>query len=217
AAELRGELTALGAEVTVATCDVSDRTSLAALLARVPAEHPLTAVVHTAGVLSDGIVPSMTPERLAEALRPKADAVVALHELTRDLDLTRFVVFSSVAGTFGGAGQANYSAANAFLDAFARHRRDLGLPAVSLAWGTWLPDAGMTAELTGADRERHARTGMVPLGPDRGMRLLDAGSESDRAALLPMDLDQAALRTHHDALPALLRPLAKAPTRRRAG
>ncbi|MEV6618815.1 SDR family NAD(P)-dependent oxidoreductase [Streptomyces sp. NPDC051051] len=216
AAELRAELSALGAEVTVAACDIADRTALASLLSGIPADRPLTAVVHTAGVLADGVLSSMTPARFAEALRPKADAVVALHELTRDLDLARFVVFSSVAGTFGGAGQANYSAANAFLDAFAAHRRALGLPAVSLAWGTWLPDAGMTGELTDADRERHARTGMVPLGPERGMRLLDAASASDRAALLPMDLDAAALREHHDVLPVLLRGLVRTPVRRRA-
>jgi acyl transferase domain-containing protein/D-arabinose 1-dehydrogenase-like Zn-dependent alcohol dehydrogenase/acyl carrier protein len=216
AAELRAELAALGAEVTVAACDTADRTALASLLSGIPADRPLTAVVHTAGVLADGVLSSMTPARLAEALRPKADAVVNLHELTRDLDLARFVVFSSVAGTFGGAGQANYSAANAFLDAFAHHRRALGLPAVSLAWGTWLPDAGMTGELSAADRERHARTGMVPLSPERGMRLLDAASVSDRAALLPMDLDPAALREHHDVLPVLLRGLVRTPARRRA-
>ncbi|WSD11653.1 SDR family NAD(P)-dependent oxidoreductase [Streptomyces hirsutus] len=217
AAELRAELAGLGAEVTIAACDVADRTALAALLEGIPADRPLTAVVHTAGVLADGVLSSMTPQRLAEALRPKADAVVALHELTRDLDLARFVVFSSVAGTFGGAGQANYSAANAFLDAFAHHRRAQGLPAVSLAWGTWLPDAGMTGELTDADRERHARTGMVPLDAAQGMRLLDAAADSDRAALLPMDLDPAALREHHDVLPVLMRGPVRIPARRRAG
>ncbi|MDX3692650.1 SDR family NAD(P)-dependent oxidoreductase [Streptomyces europaeiscabiei] len=217
AAALRAELAALGAEVTVAACDIADRTALASLLAGIPADRPLTAVVHSAGVLADGVLSSMSPQRLAEALRPKADAVAALHDLTRDLDLARFVVFSSVAGTFGGAGQANYSAANAFLDAFAHHRRAQGLPAVSLAWGTWLPDAGMTGELSDADRERHARTGMVPLSPGQGMRLLDAAADSDRAALLPMDIDPAALREHHDVLPVLLRGLVRTPARRRAG
>ncbi|MEU5637021.1 type I polyketide synthase, partial [Streptomyces rishiriensis] len=216
AAELRDELARLGADVTVAACDVADRTALAALLAGIPADRALTAVIHTAGVLADGVLSSMTPDRLDEALRPKADAVVALHELTRDLDLARFVVFSSVAGTFGGAGQANYSAANAFLDAFAHHRRAQGLPAVSLAWGTWLPEAGMTGELGDADRERHARTGMTPLDATAGMRLLDAAAGSDRAALLPMDLDPAALREHHDVLPVLLRGLVRTPARRRA-
>ncbi|MGW6293291.1 SDR family NAD(P)-dependent oxidoreductase, partial [Streptomyces sp. NPDC055058] len=216
AAELRAELAELGAEVTVAACDVADRTALATLLAGIPADRPLTAVVHTAGLLADGVLSSMTPERFAEALRPKADAVVALHELTRDLDLARFVVFSSVAGTFGGAGQANYSAANAFLDAFAHHRRAQGLPAVSLAWGTWLPEAGMTGELSDADRERHARTGMVPLDAAHGMRLLDTAADTDRAALLPMHLDPAALREHHDLLPVLLRGLVRTPARRRA-
>ncbi|MET9498163.1 type I polyketide synthase [Streptomyces sp. NPDC006552] len=216
AAELRAELAALGAEVTIAACDVADRTALAALLAAIPADRPLTAVVHTAGVLADGVLSSMTPQRFTEALRPKADAVVTLHELTRGLDLARFVVFSSVAGTFGGAGQANYSAANAFLDAFAGHRRAQGLPAVSLAWGTWLPDAGMTGELGDADRERHARTGMVALDAAHGMRLLDAATGTDRAALLPMHLDPAALRAHHDVLPVLLRGLVRTPARRRA-
>ncbi|MEU3985446.1 type I polyketide synthase [Streptomyces sp. NPDC026672] len=216
AAELSAELAESGAEVSVVACDVADRDSLAALLADIPDAHPLTAVVHTAGVLDDGVISSMTPERVNRSLRAKSDAVVTLHELTRDLDLARFVVFSSVAGTFGGAGQANYSAANAFLDGFAHHRRDLGLPATTLAWGTWLPNAGMTGELTDADRERHARTGMVPLDAELGMRLLDAGPATDRAVLLPMGLDHAALREHADVLPPLLRGMVKAPARRRA-
>ncbi|MEV5786823.1 type I polyketide synthase [Streptomyces sp. NPDC052287] len=216
AAELREELTALGADVAIVACDTADRAALADLLASLPPAHPLTAVIHTAGVLADGVISSMTPERIDRSMRPKADAVTNLHELTRDLDLARFVVFSSVAGTFGGAGQANYSAANAFLDALAHHRRDLGLPGTSLAWGTWLPDAGMTGELGQADRERHARTGMVPLGAELGMRLLDAGPATDRAVLLPMDLDHSSLREHADVLPPLLRAMVKAPARRRA-
>ncbi|MYX97211.1 SDR family NAD(P)-dependent oxidoreductase, partial [Streptomyces sp. SID486] len=137
AAELADSLTGLGATVTVAACDAADRAGLAELLRTVPAEHPLTAVVHAAGVLDDGVIESLTPDQVEAVLRPKVDAAVHLHELTRDLDLAAFVLFSSAAGTFGGAGQGNYAAANAFVDALAAHRRAHCLPAVSLGWGFW--------------------------------------------------------------------------------
>ncbi|MYW15125.1 SDR family NAD(P)-dependent oxidoreductase, partial [Streptomyces sp. SID2955] len=137
AAELADSLGGLGATVTVAACDAADRAELAELLRTVPAEHPLTAVVHAAGVLDDGVIESLTPDQVEAVLRPKVDAAVHLHELTRDLDLAAFVLFSSAAGTFGGAGQGNYAAANAFVDALAAHRRAHGLPAVSLGWGFW--------------------------------------------------------------------------------
>ncbi|MGW3071239.1 type I polyketide synthase, partial [Streptomyces sp. NPDC001130] len=201
--------------------DVADRDELSALLDTVPTDHPLTAVVHTAGIVDDGVVSSLTPERVSRVLRPKADAVVHLHELTRDADLSAFVVFSSVMGTLGGAGQANYSAANAFLDAFATTRRFSGLPAVSLAWGPWAPGVGMTAELSEADLRRMERSGMLPLAPERGLGLLDAvlrqGPAMERAAMLPIDLDLAGLRRRAaEEVPALLRALVRARARRKA-
>ncbi|MEW2161090.1 SDR family NAD(P)-dependent oxidoreductase, partial [Streptomyces sp. NPDC007189] len=222
ATELLTELRELGAEVQVAAVDVADRDQLAAVLRTVPVEHPLTAVVHTAGVVDDGVVSALTPDRLARVLRPKADAMAHLHELTRDADLAAFVVFSSVAGTFGSAGQANYAAANAFLDAFAAGRRAAGLPAASLAWGAWAPGTGMTAELSEADLRRMARGGMRPLSAEQGLRLLDeAGlmtmtAPAHRALLLPVDLDLTALRAHADAVPPLLRGLVRAPARKAA-
>ncbi|MFJ1546082.1 type I polyketide synthase [Streptomyces sp. NPDC088246] len=192
AAELCAELTERGAEVTVAACDVADRTALAALLASVPEAHPLTGVVHTAGVLDDGVVPALTQERLDRVLRPKVDAGLALHELTRGSDLAVFALFSSVAGVFGSGGQGNYAAANSFLDALAQRRRALGLPGTSLAWGPWQQSGGMTAGLRGADLRRMARSGFVPLRTEEGLSLFDTAVEGQDAVLVAARLDPAA-------------------------
>ncbi|WP_461030983.1 beta-ketoacyl reductase, partial [Streptomyces sparsus] len=148
--ELCEELRGHGAHVTVEACDVADRDALTALFATLPADRPLTAVVHTAGVLDDGIVQSLTPERVNTVLRAKADAAVLLAELTSGTDAA-LVLFSSLAGTLGGVGQGNYSAANAFLDAFAARCRAQGRRAQSLAWGLWGERSGMTGKLGDAD------------------------------------------------------------------
>ncbi|WP_331461382.1 SDR family NAD(P)-dependent oxidoreductase [Micromonospora tarapacensis] len=201
AADLVAELTAGGCEVAYEACDVADRQALQEVLDRIPAAHPLTAVVHAAGVLDDGVAESLTVERLSRVLRPKVDAAVHLHELTRHLDLSAFVLFSSAAGVFGTPGQANYAAANAFLDALAAHRRGLGLPAVSIAWGMWDADDGMTAHLTDADRLRMTRHGVAPLPVTEALAVLDAAPGLDSAAVVAIRLD-AASASRGDAVDA---------------
>ncbi|MET8680985.1 type I polyketide synthase, partial [Streptomyces sp. NPDC004647] len=206
AAELKAELTALGAEASVAACDVADRDACRALLDRVPHEHPLTGVVHTAGVLDDGTVESLTPDRLDAVLRPKADAAWHLHELTADKDLSAFVLFSSLSGVLGSAGQANYAAANAFLDALAQHRSANGLPAVSLDWGLWEDGGGMAGRLGEADRDRMRRTGVVPMAAEEALALLDSALALGLPYVLPTAFDTAALQGRADSgtLPRLL-------------
>ncbi|MEU8825667.1 SDR family NAD(P)-dependent oxidoreductase [Streptomyces sp. NPDC048636] len=212
---LTDELTALGATVTVAACDTADRSALAALLHDIPAEHPLTAVVHTAGALDDGVLTSLTPEHLDTVLRPKADAALHLHQLTQDADLSAFVLFSSAAGTFGGPGQGNYAAANAFLDTLAQHRHARGLPAQSLAWTMWEQRSTLTGHLDDADVRRLARSGMPPLTTAQGLALFEAALTVDAPALVPMRLDIRALRTRtaDSPVPPLLRGLVPAPRR----
>ncbi|MEG3632072.1 SDR family NAD(P)-dependent oxidoreductase, partial [Streptomyces poriticola] len=203
------ELRAAGARVRVAACDVSDRAALAALLADI--EPPLTAVVHAAGVLDDGTLTSLTPERLAAVLRPKADAAWHLHELTEDRDLSAFVLFSSAAGTFGAPGQGNYAAANTALDALAEHRRSRGLPAVSLAWGPWAAESAMTGGLSSGDRARMTRAGVRPLAATEALAVLDAACRTGAGALAALRLDTAALTARTGTPHALLRDLVRRP------
>ncbi|MEV4864918.1 type I polyketide synthase [Streptomyces ossamyceticus] len=223
AAGIRAELGAdqdVDVDVSVAACDVADRDALAALLASVPDTHPLTAVVHTAGVLHDAVVEAIDPGDLDRVLRPKVDAAWHLHELTADAALSAFVLFSSVSGINGAAGQGSYAAGNTFLDALAQLRRARGLPAVSLAWGPWaatrgvaggLPGSGMTRRLTETDLRRMRRTGLVPLDPAPALALLDAALCRPGPALrLPVALSLPVVRraAHEgEALP-LFRELA---------
>ncbi|MFB7383914.1 SDR family oxidoreductase, partial [Kitasatospora purpeofusca] len=171
--EFAAELLELGATPAFVACDVADRDQLAAALAGIPAEHPLTAVVHAAGVLDDAAVTNLGVEQLANVLRPKTDAADLLHELTAGADLAAFVLFSSVAGVIGTAGQANYAAANAYLDALAQDRHAAGLPATSLAWGLWAEGSSMTGHLDTTDLGRLTRTGLAPLTTTQGLNLLD--------------------------------------------
>ncbi|MGX6745791.1 SDR family NAD(P)-dependent oxidoreductase, partial [Streptomyces xantholiticus] len=184
AAELVGELEGLGCEARVVACDVSDRDQLAAVLGSL--EHPLTAVVHTAGVLDDGVVESLSPAHVDRVMRPKVDAAWHLHELTADADLSAFVLFSSMAALMGSPGQANYAAANAALDALAVSRRAAGLPATSLAWGVWSDATGMAAQLGEAELARLERMGMGALTAETGLGLFDQSLDVDAAVVAPV-------------------------------
>ncbi|PWW63427.1 acyl transferase domain-containing protein [Actinokineospora spheciospongiae] len=202
-AELVAELADLGAETRVVACDLADGAATRALVADIP---DLTSVVHTAGVLDDGVLGSLTPQRLAAVLRAKVDASWHLHQATADRPLAHFVLFSSVMGVLGGAGQANYAAANTFLDALAAHRHARGLPATSLAWGFWAQATGMTSALSDADTARMARDGLAPIPGGQGMALFDAALATGAPALAPVRFDFAALRARAE-VPAVLRGL----------
>ncbi|WP_422070541.1 type I polyketide synthase [Streptomyces orinoci] len=212
AAELVAELSELGARVEVVACDVADRGAVASLLEG----RVVSAVVHTAGVLDDATIGSLTSERLDAVLRPKVDAAWHLHELTQDQDLSAFVLFSSAAGVMGNPGQGNYAAGNAFLDALAAYRRACGLVGVSLAWGAWAESGGMAGSLGVADRERLARAGASGLGDAEGLALFDAAGSGEHALLVPMRLDLAGIRSRAATagVPPLLRGLVRVPTRR---
>ncbi|MGB3440609.1 MAG: SDR family NAD(P)-dependent oxidoreductase [Actinophytocola sp.] len=211
---LRDELTELGARVEIAACDAADRDALAALLATIP--H-LAGVVHAAGVLDDGILESLTEERVDAVLAPKVDAALNLHELTGDRDTVElFVLFSSVASILGTAGQANYAAANAFLDGLAVHRHAQGKAATALSWGLWEQDSAMTANLTEADRARLNRGGVLPHSVADGLAMFDAACRTGLPHLVPVTLDLAALRTATTAPPPL-QGMVKTPRKRTTG
>ena len=216
ASDLQDELAALGARVRIAECDVSDRAQLQALIASIPEDRPLTDVVHAAGVLDDGTLDSLTVEQMDRVLAPKVDGAVNLHELTQHLDLRTFVLFSSAAGILGSPGQANYAAANAFIDALALDRRARGMAASSMAWGLWQESSEMTAQMDELDIARMKRSGVRALSSDEGLELFDAAVGACDALTVPVLLDVAALRAQarSGVLPALLRELVRTPSAR---
>ncbi|MGN9788878.1 beta-ketoacyl synthase N-terminal-like domain-containing protein [Nonomuraea sp. ZG12] len=219
AAALAADLASAGLGVRIIAGDAADRSALATVLAPMVGSAPvrravgerLRGVVHTAGVLDDGVIGSLTPARIDAVLRPKADAAWNLHELTRGVDLDAFVLFSAGAATFGAAGQGNYAAGNAFLDALAAHRLAAGLPAVSLAWGLWADASAMTENLSAQDVNRISQGGVEALTADQGLGLLDLALTRDDALLVPARLDVAGIRAQA-ALGAGLAPLWRALT-----
>ncbi|MGX1887868.1 SDR family NAD(P)-dependent oxidoreductase, partial [Streptomyces sp. NPDC055287] len=212
AEQLRTELTALGAHITLTACDAADHNALTHLINTIPTEHPLTAVIHTAGVLDDTTIETLTPQQLDTVLRPKADAAWNLHHLTQDKDLDAFILFSSMGGVLGAPGQGNYAAANTYLDALAQHRRAQGLPATSLAWGLWAEATGMTGHLTEADVTRMTRSGFPPISSKDGLAFFDAALTKSDATLLPVDINTGALAVlaRDGSLPPVLSDLVRA-------
>ncbi len=194
------DLAGLGADVRVVGCDVADRAAVAGLLAGVPG---LTGVVHAAGVLDDGVVSSLTAEKIDAVLRPKADAAWHLHELTRGRPLRAFVLFSAAAGLFGTSGQGNYAAANAFLDGLASGRRAAGLPATSVAWGLWAQRSGLTGHLGDAGVDRMARSGVIPLSTAEALSAFDAAIASGEPAPVAVRLDLSVLGDGRPVAPVL--------------
>ncbi|MFE2147457.1 KR domain-containing protein, partial [Streptomyces sp. NPDC059456] len=210
------ELAELGAEVTITACDVADPANITALLASIPAEHPLTGLVHAAGTGDNGLVSTMDAERLDRVLAPKADAAWHLHEQTRHLDLPLFALISSAGGLTMAAGQANYAAANTFLDALATYRHAQGLAAQSLAYGLWAR-TGLGQYVSDTDVKRMERQGLPPLQPEEALALFDAACASGRPATVPLHVNRTALQARADRLPALLRPATSGSRRRTAG
>ncbi|WP_067693050.1 type I polyketide synthase [Nocardia jejuensis] len=192
ASELYAELTDAGAAVRIESCDVADHERLREILDGIPSHAPLTGVLHTAGVLEDSVVTSLTRSGIDTVFAPKVDGAWNLHQLTKDMDLTMFVLYSSVSGVLGGPGQGNYAAANAFLDALAIHRRAHGSAAVSLAWGPWAQE-GMAARLAEANRSRLNRSGLAELTSTEGLSLLDQALAGGKSHCVPVRLDRSAL------------------------
>ncbi|MGW3995227.1 KR domain-containing protein [Amycolatopsis sp. NPDC004772] len=187
AGELLASLRDLGADVRIVAADVADRATVTRLVGS--CEPPLTAVVHSAAVVDDGVLSAQTPERLDVVLRPKADAALVLDEVTRHLPSTAFVLFSSVTGVFGKAGQANYAAANRVLDAVAYRRRAAGLPGLSLAWGLWELGTGLGDRISATARRRMRASGVEGLSAEQGPALFDAALGSVEPVLVPVRFD----------------------------
>ncbi|MGI5282729.1 SDR family NAD(P)-dependent oxidoreductase [Nonomuraea polychroma] len=210
-AELHQELTDLGATVTITACDAADPEALAKTLQTIPDEHPLTAVIHSAGTVQDSTLAHLTLDQLHTVVSSKVNAAWNLHQQTRHHDLHSFVLFSSLAGLLGTPGQANYAAANTFLDALAHHRHTQGLPATSIAWGLWQQASTITNHLNTADLNRLAKTGLHPLTTAHALALFDDAISTDHPLHAAAHLDTTQRVSHvPPLLKTLLRPLKKA-------
>jgi polyketide synthase 12 len=209
AKELAERLEGAGAQVRIEACDVSSREQVEALIDSIDPEHPLGAVIHAAGVIEDGIAATLNAEQLERVLAPKVDGAWNLHELSKEMDLSAFVMFSSLAGTIGGPGQGNYAAANVFMDALAQHRSAQGLAATSIAWGMWESESAMTGDLDERDKARARRLGAEEISDERGLELFDAALSRLAPLVLAAPMDRGAFARMDAAgmLPPILRGL----------
>ncbi|MBB5917595.1 acyl transferase domain-containing protein/NADPH:quinone reductase-like Zn-dependent oxidoreductase/acyl carrier protein [Nocardia transvalensis] len=206
ATELAAELTELGARVDITACDAADADALRDVLAEIDPDHPLTAVVHAAGLIDDALFTELTPDQLAGVFRAKAQAAWNLHALTASRELSAFVLYSSVAGVLGGPGQANYAAANVFLDALAAHRQRHGLAASSLAWGIWEQASGITGHLGDQDFARMRRDGLLPIPTADGLAMLDTALVLGQSLTVAARLDAPTIRAAGAQAPEVLPP-----------
>lgn len=196
AAELVVELSRLGATATVVTCDMAELQSLQRIMTIFSHNRPLRGVIHAAGALDNGVLSTLTPQRCATVFAPKVNGTWRLHQLTQDMDLDLFMVFSSISGIMGMPGHGNYAAANTFLDALTHLRRSQGLPATSVAYGTW-DGEGMAARIIGPTLARLTELGLDMLAPDKGLQLFEEAVRSGRTLTVAAALDLKRLQTHY--------------------
>lgn len=203
------ELAELGATVAVIASDIADYDSVKSIMATFNEHRPLRGVVHAAGALDSGVLSSLTPQRCATTFAPKVDGAWNLHQLTGDMDLDLFLMFSSLSGVTGMPGLANYAAANSFLDALAHLRHAQGLPATSVAYGSW-EGKGMLDKIAGSAHAHLEYFGLDPLTQEDGLELFELAARSGRPLTVAAALDLERLQVYHEdvgEIPSLLRSL----------
>lgn len=193
AAEAIERLNQLGAEVRIVACDVADREALASVLARIRREMPpLKGILHAAMVLDDALIENLDGERFSKVLAPKLLGAWNLHSLTLDIPLDHFILYSSITTFIGNPGQANYVAANGYLEGLAAMRRDLGLPATCIGWGP-IGDAGYLARNEAVKQSLAARLGAEPLAAKNALAMLETLCRVDGGVVAVADFDWQAL------------------------
>jgi acyl transferase domain-containing protein len=200
-----------GATVEVAQGDIARESDVRRILATIARSgHPLRGIVHAAGVLDDGVLTDLSWDRFERVMAPKVRGSWLLHDLTRDHRLDFFVLFSSTSSVLGAPGQANYAAANAFMDALAQYRRAQGMPALSINWGAW-GEVGMAARLQARDQSRIADRGVGVIAPEQGLRVLDLllAQPGSNVIALPVHWPTLLQAYRGGAEPPLLRTMAR--------